>query len=187
VQAATRQQYEQFYSGLPGFTQDDYWLESRWHREKSDEDLVARINNDLQNLWRSGTSSGLGPAHPAMRFVDRMLQEWVSFYDSFRDAGFSRAFDPFDLWTDYHTELMGWAARMEDLVKRLPTLVPNVTQQQEVEAQLEARGVQRRAQEYADIARDDSVSPQAQRLLLGFFVVGAVLVTGVWIAAGRRR
>lgn len=186
MQLATRQQYEQFYDGLPGFAQDDYWLESRWHHEKSDEDLAARINNDLQNLWRSGTSAGLGPAHPAMRFVDRMLREWLVFYEDFRSSQISRAFDPFDLWTEYHTDLIGWAARMEDLVKRLPTLVPDIPQQQAVEAQLESRGVQRRAQEYADIARGDSVSPQAQRLLMGFFVVGAVLVTGVWIAAGRR-
>lgn len=184
---ATQQQYEQFYDGLPGFAQDDYWLESRWHHEKDDEVLAERINNDLQNLWRAGTASGLTPSHPAMRFVDRMLQEWLSFFDEFRDSPISRAFDPFNLWTDHHQDLMGWAARMEDLVKRLPTLVPNVSQQQEVEAQLESRGVQRRAQEYADIARGDSVSPQAQRLLMGFFVVGAVLVTGVWIAAGRRR
>lgn len=164
-----------------------YWLDSRWHHEADDEKLAERINNDLQNMWRSGTAAGLTPNHPAMAFIDRMLQEWLTFYDDFRDSLFARAFDPFDLWTEYHDDLLGWARRMTALVQRLPALVPDRSQRQEVEHQLEQRGVPERAEEYARAAGATGLSPRTRRLLLGFAAAGAMITTGVWIATKRRR
>ena len=182
---------QRFYQGIFGHEIDeDYWLDSEWNHEADDDRLAERINNDLQNLWRSGTSAGLSPSHPAMVYVDRLLQQWLAFWDDYRSATGSaiRATDPFNWWNDYHDDLMSWAGRMSELVRRLPTLVPDTSQRAEVETQLEDRGVPERAEEYGRTARGETgMDSRTKRLLLGFVAVGGLLTAGVWIATRRRR
>ncbi len=180
----------QFYEGLGLNIDEDYWLNSAWAHETDDEKLAERINNDLQNLWRSAVSAGVSSDHPAMAFIDRTLQEWQTFYDDYRSGGSSlmRAWDPFDLWTEYHDDLMRWAERMSELVQRLPTLMPDPRQRQQVEVELERRGVPERAEEYGRTARgEEGLSSRTKRLLLGFTAVGGLFVAGIWVATKRRR
>lgn len=182
----TARDTQQFYRAFLGFEVDeDYWLQSIWAHEADDDKLAERINNDLQHMWRAGSSAGLAPSHPAMRAIDAVLKEWVEWWADYKTMGSSlaRAWDPFDWYTTSHEELQNWALRMEKLVKKLVDMTP------QIESELSKRNVQESVQEYADAVRAERSSEAARttRFLVGFIGAAGLLGLGAWIAVKASR
>lgn len=93
----------------------DFYLKNTWVHASTDQ-LVERINNDLQLLWRAGTASRVEPA--LMRKLDNRMKLWGDFKQQYDDSVFKRAADPLDFFgRDYDEELREtWVPWVRELV-----------------------------------------------------------------------
>ena len=93
----------------------DFYLRNTWVHASTDE-LVERINNDLQLLWRAGQNR-VSPK--LLQKLDNRMKLWVDFKQAYDDAIFRRASDPFDWFgRDYDEELRKtWVPWVTELVR----------------------------------------------------------------------
>lgn len=95
----------------------DFWL-TDVNVHASTDQLVERVNNDLQLMWRAGTNAGIPTSTPLMHKLDQWMALWVDFKKQYDDAVFRRAGDPFDWFgRDYDAELRTtWVPKVRQLV-----------------------------------------------------------------------
>jgi hypothetical protein len=102
------------YAMLPFDT--DFYLKTAWVHASTDE-LVERVNNDLQLLWRAGQGGRVSPK--LWQKLDARMKLWVDFKQQYDDAVFRRAADPFDWFgRDYDSELRGtWVPWVLEMIR----------------------------------------------------------------------
>ncbi len=152
----------------------DFWLKSVWVHASTDE-LVERVNNDLQLLWRAGQGR---VSAKLWQKLDNRMKLWGDFKQQYDDAVFRRAGDPFDWFgRDYDAELRStWVPWVLDLIR-------SFADEPAAAAAVDHYGLNESADQLEQRAKAPAKNDGAGwGLGLGIFVTVALIGTGVYLA-----